>query len=113
MKHLRQRNISLLSEFTSYLTSIGCNDIHIDFKTQEDAVIICFSSFNPNLTDKNISKLTTLLNTPRRQDIEEYYWELNGSENFYSELALIGMMIDTAEVSYIDNILKVILVRSK
>lgn len=111
MKHLRQRNISLLSEFTSYLVNIGCDDIHIDFKTKEDAITISFNALNPNLTEKNIAKLKTLLDTPRRQDIEEYYWELNGNENFYSELSLIGMMIDKAEVSYIDNILKVSLIR--
>lgn len=111
MKHLRQRNISLLSEFTSYLVNIGCDDIHIDFKTKENAITINFTSKNSNLTEKNITKLTALLNTPRREDIEEYYWELNGNENFYSELALIGMMIDEAEVSYIDDILKVSLIR--
>lgn len=111
MKHLRQRNICLLSEFTSYLVNIGCDDIHIDFKTKEDAITINFNSRNSNLTEKNITKLTTLLNTPRREDIEEYYWELNGNENFYSELTLIGMMIDEVEVSYIDDILNVNLIR--
>ena len=111
MKHLRQRNINLLSEFTSYLVNVGCDDIHIDFKTKDNAITISFSSMNTNLTEKNITKLTTLLNTPRRQDIEEYYWELNGSENFYSELSLIGMMIDKCEVSYIDSVLKVNLIR--
>lgn len=113
MKHLRQRNISLLSEFTSYLVSLGCDDIHIDFKTKDDAITLNFSAINSELTEKNIAKLTRLLNTPRRQDIEEYYWELNGSENFYSELALIGMMIDEAQVSYIDNVLNVSLIRLK
>ncbi|MDU1414714.1 MAG: hypothetical protein E6929_18080 [Clostridium sp.] len=111
MKHLRQRNINLLSEFTSYLLSIGCCDIHIDFKTENDTTYISFSSFNSTLTEKNIQKLTTLLETPRRQDVEEYYWELNGNENFYSELVLIGMMVDSSEVSYCDNILKVNLIR--
>lgn len=111
MKHLRQRNISLLSEFTSYLLTIGCSEIHIDFKTEDDNAYIKFTSYNDSLTEKNITKLTTLLNTPRREDIEEYYWELNGNENFYSELVLIGMMVDTADISYIDNILCVSLTR--
>lgn len=111
MKHLRQRNISLLSEFTNYLLTIGCSDIHIDFKTKDENLYITFSSFNDTLTEKNINKLNTLLNTPRRKDIEEYYWELNGSENFYSELVLIGMMIDTVEISYINNVLTVTLTR--
>lgn len=113
MKHLRQRNISLLSEFTSYLVNLGCDDIHIDFKTKDDAITLNFSAINSELTEKNITKLTSLLNTPRRQDIEEYYWELNGNENFYSELSLIGMMIDEAEVYYVDNVLNVSLIRLK
>lgn len=113
MKHLRQRNISLLSEFTSYLVSLGCDDIHIDFKTKDNSINLNFTATNPNLTEKNITKLINRLNTPRREDIEEYYWELNGNDNLYCELALIGMMIDTCEVSYIDNILNVRLIRLK
>lgn len=113
MKHLRQRNINLLSEFTSYLLTMGCTDIHIDYKDEEDGTTINFSSVNDSLTEKNINKLTTLLGTPRRKDIEEYYWELNGNENFYSELVLIGMMIDSFEVTYNDSLLTVKLVRIK
>lgn len=111
MKHLRQRNINLLSEFTSYLVNLGCDDIHIDFKTKKNSISLLFSSTNPNISEKDIDTLTSLLNTPRREYIEEYYWELNGNENFYSELTLIGMMIDESEVSYADNILSVKLIR--
>jgi len=113
MKHLRQRNIKILSELTGYLVRIGCSDIHIDFNTKDDVTYISFCSINPYLSEKTINELTSLLNMPRRQDIEEYYWELNGDNDFNSELSLIGMMTDSVDINYSDNILTISLTRLK
>lgn len=113
MKHLKQRNIKIISELTCYLVSIGCSDIHIDFSTKEDETRINFSSLNPNLNDNILNELAIQLNIPRRRDVEEYYWELNGDDDLGFELSLIGMMTDSADIKYIDNILKVNLLRLK
>jgi len=113
MKHLRQRNIKILSELTSYLVRIGCSDLHINFNTKGDITYISFTSVNPDISEKTLKDLTTQLNMPRRQDIEEYYWALNGDDGFTSELSLVGMMTDSVDVNYTDNVLKINLTRLK
>jgi len=50
---------------------------------------------------------------PRRQDIEEYYWALNGDNDSSSELSLVGMMTDSVDVNYTNGVLKISLTRLK
>jgi hypothetical protein len=113
MKHLRQRNIKILSELTSYLVRIGCSDLHIDFNTKGDITYISFTSINPNISEKTLNDLKSQLSMPRRQDIEEYYWALNGDNDSSSELNLVGMMTDSVDVNYTDDVLKINLTRLK
>ncbi len=113
MKHLRQRNIKILSELTSYLVRIGCSDLHIDFNTKGDITYISFTSVNPDISEQVLNDLTSQLNMPRRQDIEEYYWALNGDNDSSSELSLVGMMTDSVDVNYTNDVLKISLTRLK
>lgn len=113
MKHLRQRNIKILSELTSYLVRIGCSDLHIDFNTKGDITYISFTSVNPDISKQILNDLTSQLNMPRRQDIEEYYWALNGDNDSSSELSLVGMMTDSVDVNYTNDVLKISLTRLK
>ncbi|WP_346917485.1 hypothetical protein [Clostridium sp.] len=113
MKHLRQRNIKILGELTSYLVRIGCSDLHIDFNTKGDITYISFISVNPDISEHTLNELTSQLNMPRRQDIEEYYWALNGDNDSSSELSLVGMMTDSVDVNYTNDVLKISLTRLK
>jgi len=113
MKHLRQRNIKILGELTSYLVRIGCSDLHIDFNTKGDITYISFTSVNPDISEQTLNELTSQLNMPRRQDIEEYYWALNGDNDSSSELSLVGMMTDSVDVNYTNDVLKISLTRLK
>ncbi len=113
MKHLRQRNIKILSELTSYLVRIGCSDLHIDFNTKGDITYISFTSVNPDISEQILNDLTSQLNMPRRQDIEEYYRALNGDNDSSSELSLVGMMTDSVDVNYTNDVLKISLTRLK
>ncbi|MEG0614027.1 MAG: hypothetical protein RR486_16145 [Clostridium sp.] len=112
MKHLHQRNIRIISELSGYLVRVGCNDMHIDFNTIDNITHIIFTTTTNCLSEENINELKKLLNLPRRKDIEEYYWELNGDDDFNSELSLIGMMTDSANITYDNNILEINLIRS-
>ena len=60
-----------------------------------------------------LNDLTSQLNMPRRQDIEEYYWALNGDNDSSSELSLVGMMTDSVDVNYTNDVLKISLTRLK
>ena len=51
------------------------------------------------------------LSTKRQHEIEEYYWNLPSDYDSESQLSIVGMMIDFAEVIYDNNILTIKLSR--
>jgi hypothetical protein len=103
MKHLRQRNIKIVSEIMNYLLKIGCKDVHLDYSIKENTISFSFLCIIENLDKGFIDNMESLLSIPRRHDIEEYYWELTGDDDLDSELSLVGMMIDDVRISYKNN----------
>jgi len=111
MRHLRQRNLKIITEIMNYLLKIGCEKIHLDYFVEHDNLNINFSCLVENLDEKSISNMKTLLSIPRRYDMEEYYWELTGDDDLDTELSLVGMMVDHADIYYTNNNLKIHLKR--
>ncbi|MEG0775527.1 hypothetical protein [Clostridium sp.] len=103
MRHLRQRNIKIVSEIMNYLLKIGCKDVHIDYYINENIINFNFLCVIENLEKEFVDNMETLLSIPRRHDIEEYYWELTGDDDLDSELSLVGMMVDDATICYKNN----------
>jgi len=103
MRHLRQRNVKIISEIMNYLLKIGCEEIHVDYITHDDYIHFIFKCIAENLDNKTINDIGTLLNMPRRHDIEEYYWELTGDDDLDTELSLVGMMVDDVVIDYKNN----------
>ena len=64
-----------------------------------------------DIREEELTELINILNTERQHEIEEYYWNLLSESEEDSELAIVGMMIDQAEVEYKDDILKIKLLR--
>ncbi len=113
MKHHKKRIAKILDELTIYLFSIGATDININIADrEEDYRIFIRSNYKGNQDDK-IARLTKGLNTPKREEMEEYYWELTGECDIATELHLVGMMLDKAEINIIDDYLELILYRNK
>lgn len=57
--------------------------------------------------------MANILNTPRQYEVENYYWNLGGECEFDSELTLVGMMINSAKISYKDGNLKISIIREE
>lgn len=104
MKHLRHRNIKILSELMNYLLKVGCDNIDIHFNVNEEDTEITIKCLNKNISADIISELNRFLSVPRRRDMEEYYWGLNGDDDLDTELFLVGMMTDDVNISYTDNL---------
>ena len=45
--------------------------------------------------------------------MEEYYWELAGESDVDTELTLVGMMTDNAEINISEDMIEVVLYRYK
>ncbi|MDK2799984.1 MAG: hypothetical protein PWP27_1717 [Clostridiales bacterium] len=113
MKHNRKRVSKIADELITYLFSIGATDINVNIQERkEDFKILITSNYKYN-QKKKIDRLIKALKSPKQEEIEEYYWELTGDSDVGTELPLVGMMIDKAEIDLADNTLDIVLYRYK
>jgi hypothetical protein len=113
MKHERLKISKMVGELMNYLFYMGATNINIDFKETESCFeIICRSNFQGDAS-KKIEKLTKLLKSNKREEMEEYYWALVGDCDVANELSLVGMMVDESEVQCEGEDIKITLYRYK
>ncbi len=102
MIHEEKKTVKILEELTMYLISVGATDISTGLKINENEAVITFDSdYNPEY-EENLASLKKYLKEPRNDEMEDIYWELAGSGDpgESSQLVLIGMMTDRAEISW-------------
>lgn len=112
MKHINQRNIKIIDELMSFCYKYGATKIDINISTIDKVVTIILSTNIKNLDSSVIKNMERLLSAPRCHEMEEYYWELTGDDDTDSELTLVGMMTDEADINYTnDSELQIVLKR--
>ena len=96
----QRKAAKIVAELTMFFLSVGADDIRSSIKKEGKQGVI---SFRANYSPKEADKLEDLkaLEEQRNNGIEDIYWELAGSGNFgeTSQLHLVGMMVDKAEIS--------------
>lgn len=101
MTHEEKKVAKIIEELTMYFFTAGADEItsHIE-KTEDCAKITFCSNFQPEYEHK-LHSLEEYLNEPKNDGIEDIYWELAGSGDpgETSQLLLVGMMIDKAQVT--------------
>ena len=100
MKHTGKKIVKIVEELTMYFISMESDKIESSIHREENQYVIRFHSiFNPEYRE-NLNSLKKYLNTPRNEAMEDLYWELAGSGDpgESSQLLLIGMMIDQADI---------------
>jgi hypothetical protein len=105
MRHTGKKIVKIVEELTMYFISIESDKIESSIQREENQYIIRFHSiFNPEYRE-NLNSLEKYLNTPRNEAMEDLYWELAGSGDpgETSQLLLVGMMIDQADIFIHDN----------
>lgn len=107
-----EKNIKIINNLLLYCRSHGAKEYHLDISFQKDISAYRIEAELNNYSEKEMSSLAEILNTPRQHEIEHNFWGLSGEADLAPELELIGMMIDEAEVSY-ENGLLVIEVRRR
>ncbi|MFN2340717.1 MAG: hypothetical protein ABR547_05550 [Halanaerobium sp.] len=104
------KSIKLISELSAFVLHAGGNEFNVNFQEKDQIVTITIEANIKNLSSNYLETLEGL-NTPRQSEVEDYYWELAGESYNYQELTLVGMIIDKAEYSYENNILKITVYR--
>lgn len=108
-----EKNLKIINEIVTYFKRLGNTNIHIDFNSTATSSLFCISGDIKGISDDKLIELDKLLNTPRQQEVEEYYWQLNGQSSIDCELTLVGMMIDSGTINYNNGILTIKLTRNE
>jgi len=106
-----EKNMLIASELLSYSHLKGATEYHLDVKVTSKGTVFIIKAFPASITDEEMELLLKRLNAPRQREMEQNYWGLSGESEITSELLLVGMMIDEAEVTHEDGVLTVCLQR--
>lgn len=110
MKHEHHTVMKILHELVGYFVEHNIEDLKIDLVVNEDgAKIELEGKANEKPTDLEI--LATSLQTERQPEIDDYHDHLLGMHRENEDYNLVGMSIDSAEVSYEDGIIKILVYR--
>ncbi|MBQ7776948.1 MAG: hypothetical protein IJ379_13615 [Lachnospiraceae bacterium] len=101
MTHEEKKIGKIVEELTMYFFGIGADHItsSID-RDGADVIITMESNYLPEYGEE-LSRLSEFLNEPKNDSVEDIYWELAGcgDPGESSQLLLLGMMLDKAEVT--------------
>ena len=111
MKLEFEKKMHLVSDMLSYCHLKGALEYTIDMADKSGSCIIKIKARPVNLSGDSMEKLHTRLNAPRNAEIERDYWGLTGESESFSELMLVGMMIDEAEIEYAGSVLTITIKR--
>lgn len=101
MTHEEKKVGKIVEELTMYFFGIGGEHIISSIDRQENGVEITFESDYAPEYSGELERLSEFLNEPKNDGVEDIYWELAGSGDpgESSQLLLLGMMLDKAEVN--------------
>lgn len=100
MVHEEKKVGKIIEELTMFFFAIGADKIQTGIEKSDKQVVIEFkANFNPEYADR-VERLNQFLNEEKNEGMEDIYWELAGSGDpgETSQLLLIGMMIEKADV---------------
>ncbi|MDR2045309.1 MAG: hypothetical protein LBQ15_13345 [Clostridium sp.] len=100
MTHEERKLTKIVEELTLYFFAVGADHIRSDIDRKKAETVITFhANFQPDCKAE-LRNLDKYLNGVKNDGIEDIYWELAGSGDpgESSQLLLIGMMIDRADI---------------
>lgn len=98
MIHEHERVVRMVAELQNYLFSLGASEVRAEIRETPDAFLVSIRGNTRGNICRKMEKLRKLLSLARRTDMEEELWSLAGSVDYDTELSLVGMMTDQADV---------------
>lgn len=100
MTHEEKKVGKIVEELTMFFFSVGAEHIQTGIDRQDNQVIITMESDYAPDCEHGLHHLKEYLNEPKNDGVEDIYWELAGSGDpgESSQLLLVGMMLDRAQV---------------
>ncbi len=107
----RSKASKILEELIDYFFRNQINQMSMTLDYSEAETRIHIEGPCPEKPE-DFERLYELLNEPRRPELEDYYYELLGGSVRHEELALLGSLIDKADMSYADQHLAITVYRN-
>ena len=100
MSHTEKKLASIMEQLTKFFFSVGAKDIRSGIHVEDRFVEIEFTADYQREYSDRIDSLEKYFNEPKNEAIEDFYWELTGTGDpgESSQLLVVGMMIDKADV---------------
>lgn len=101
MTHEEKKTAKIVEELTMFFFALEASYIDTRIERKDRKVTICLEAdFHPSFADK-LSHLDHYLNGQKNDGMSDIYWELAGSGDpgESSQLLLVGMMIDHADIA--------------
>lgn len=107
MKFKREKLIRIMNELVNFCLQINMTDLDIDFSCHKDRGEITVAGYAENPPMERLTDLEEILNAPRQEELEEYYWVLVGEGHGHQELEMVGTLVDSGSITYENKILKI------
>ena len=100
MSHNEKKLANIIEELTMFFFSVGAKDIRSGIHVDDGCAVIEFTSDYQTEYGEKLDSLVKYFNEPKNEALEDFYWELTGTGDpgESSQLLMVGMMIDKAEV---------------
>ena len=111
MTHGEKKIAKIVEELTMYFFAVGARNIKSGIAVEGTHAVITFQADYKEEERYRFEKMEEYLNETKNEGIEDFYWELAGSGDpgETSQLLLIGMMIDKAEITVTDEEVSLVL----
>ena len=105
MIHEEKKAAKIIEELTMYFLSVGATKLHTGIQKEETKIILTFDSNYAPEYEEDVKTLDKYLHEPKNDGLADIYWELAGSGDpgESSQLLLVGMMVDSAEIEWKPN----------
>lgn len=113
MRHEHRKVSRIADELITFFLEHHAKEIKLNVKDLQDREVITIKASPVDHLNEVIEDLEKVLSYPRESEMEEYFWELAGECDYSSELALVGSMIDRANIDYEEDYICLELIRKK
>ena len=104
----------IIEALTMFFFGLGADRIQSDIALSVDQAVIRFRANYQKEYRQQLCRLEECFNEPKNRGIEDFYWEMAGSGDpgEDSQLLLVGMMIDKAEIAVEEEEVSLILYKN-
>jgi len=100
MDFIFEKNMRIISDLLVYCYNRGARHCQVDVDWNAGVSTCEIRAALDHCSEAQLGDLRELLDTPRQHEIEQSFWGLSGDVDIDPELALIGMMVDRADVTF-------------